>query len=533
MDPLKDYVFVFTGNMSLDREEAKSRVLLLGGRATTSVSSKTTHMVAGAEPGPSKMAKAKELKIEIINEDEFINLLNSFKSYMKQEVVVNIEKSDTNTEIITKDDSNPSFIPWTEKYRPAKIDDLIGNKTVFEQLDKFLSGKTDKKAVLISGAPGIGKTSSALLICRINGIYPVEFNASDLRSKKNLKDHISGLLNNTRISNGTTTKRTAIIMDEVDGMTSDRGGIPELVSLIKSTEIPIICICNDKTHPKMRTLSNYCLDLQCRKLDSRTILPRIKQIFLNEIILNSNGDMRYIINTLQYITSKNVTTTLITRGIFDVVAGMFQKKTISEKTDLYFEDYSLVPLFIHENYVKCNFKNFNDLVLSSESISFSDILDSKIHGPEQDWALLPYHAFFSSIYPINSRILQKRIDFPLFLGQTSKKNKNQRILKALAFRMKYNISSNDFRFYLAKYIYSKCIAYLEVGNITECIDLLKNQQISKEDLILIGDVINLDLYKCLSTKTKTAFTKEYKKACKVLPYYSNNQDEYSTDSFDQ
>lgn len=62
-------------------------------------------------------------------------------------------------------------------------------------------------------------------------------------------------------------------MDEVDGMAGneDRGGIQELILLIKNTQTPIICMCNDRTHQKMRSLVNHCFDL-------RFIRPRVEQI---------------------------------------------------------------------------------------------------------------------------------------------------------------------------------------------------------------------------------------------------------------
>ena len=45
-----------------------------------------------------------------------------------------------------------------------------------------------------------------------------------------------------------------VIMDEVDGMGgSDRGGIQELIALIKRTKVPIIAICNDRQHQKIRS----------------------------------------------------------------------------------------------------------------------------------------------------------------------------------------------------------------------------------------------------------------------------------------
>ncbi|MDI6810184.1 MAG: NAD-dependent DNA ligase LigA [archaeon] len=62
--------FVFTGRISLPREEAKNMVERLGGRVASSVSRKTDYVVAGEEAG-SKLDKAKELGVKIIDENEF------------------------------------------------------------------------------------------------------------------------------------------------------------------------------------------------------------------------------------------------------------------------------------------------------------------------------------------------------------------------------------------------------------------------------------------------------------------------------
>lgn len=48
-------------------------------------------------------------------------------------------------------------------------------------------------------------------------------------------------------------RKQVVIMDEVDGMGgSDRGGIQELILLIKKSRVPIIAICNDRQHQKIR-----------------------------------------------------------------------------------------------------------------------------------------------------------------------------------------------------------------------------------------------------------------------------------------
>jgi DNA polymerase III delta prime subunit len=53
---------------------------------------------------------------------------------------------------------------------------------------------------------------------------------------------------------GKTGSKRVVIMDEVDGMSaSDRGGTQELIKMIKTSKIPIICICNDRYSQKVKS----------------------------------------------------------------------------------------------------------------------------------------------------------------------------------------------------------------------------------------------------------------------------------------
>jgi len=73
--PLEGLTFVLTGTLSsMTRDEAKERIEQLGGNVSSSVTSKTDYLVVGEEPG-SKLARARELGVKIINEKEFLALL--------------------------------------------------------------------------------------------------------------------------------------------------------------------------------------------------------------------------------------------------------------------------------------------------------------------------------------------------------------------------------------------------------------------------------------------------------------------------
>ena len=77
--PLAGKSFVLTGALEhFTRDEAEARIRELGGRVSSSVSRKTACVVAGADSG-SKLARAAELGVAVMNESEFVKLLERWR----------------------------------------------------------------------------------------------------------------------------------------------------------------------------------------------------------------------------------------------------------------------------------------------------------------------------------------------------------------------------------------------------------------------------------------------------------------------
>jgi DNA ligase (NAD+) len=75
LGPLSGKVFVLTGTLqSMPREEAVKRLEQLGARVAAAVSKKTTYLVAGSDAG-SKLEKARQLGVDILDEERFLHLI--------------------------------------------------------------------------------------------------------------------------------------------------------------------------------------------------------------------------------------------------------------------------------------------------------------------------------------------------------------------------------------------------------------------------------------------------------------------------
>ena len=87
------------------------------------------------------------------------------------------------------------MIMWTEKYRPDKIEAIIGNEEtrieIVEWMKSWLEGKSNKKCGgIFLGPSGIGKTTLAYALAKKFNLKIIEMNASDTRTEKKIKEII-------------------------------------------------------------------------------------------------------------------------------------------------------------------------------------------------------------------------------------------------------------------------------------------------------------------------------------------------------
>ncbi|EMG49195.1 Replication factor C subunit, putative [Candida maltosa Xu316] len=202
-------------------------------------------------------------------------------------------------------------LPWVEKYRPHKLDDIVGNEETIERL-KLIVQDGNMPNMIISGLPGIGKTTSihCLAYELLGDNYhqaTLELNASDDRGIDVVRNKIKQFAQ-TKISLP-PGRQKIIILDEADSMTPGAQQALRRTMEIYSNTTRFAFACNQSSKI-IEPLQSRCAILRYNKLSDEEVLARLLEIIkaedvkynsegLQALIFTAEGDMRQAINNLQ------------------------------------------------------------------------------------------------------------------------------------------------------------------------------------------------------------------------------------------
>lgn len=615
--------FVFTGVLqTISRDDGQALVKRYGGKVVGQPSSKTSFVVLGDDAGPSKLAKIQSLSIKTIDENGLFDLIRKLPAFggggkgaqkaqekkkadedkvRKQAAEMEAEEKARKVEAEkaakkaaaggapVKAVAAPPVQLLTSKYAPTQLSHICGNKAQVEKIQSWLrnwpknkkynfqrrgaDGMGGERAIIVSGPPGIGKTTAAHLAATLEGYDVLESNASDSRSKKLVENGVSDVMNNTSLLGyfagdgknvDATKKKIVLIMDEVDGMSAgDRGGVGALAKFCKKTEIPLILICNERKLPKMKPFDHAAFDIRFNRPTVDQVRSRIMTICHREglklpptvvdaLIEGSNKDIRQIINmistakldqtSMDFDQSKAMSKAWEKHVILKpwdicqkmLAGGLFapaSKATLNDKIELYFNDHEFSYLMIQENYLRTkpmaltgkgysqrehNLKALELFDNAAESISDGDLVDRMIHGPQQQWSLMPTHAVFSTVRPasfIAGQLLGS--NFTSWLGNNSKFGRLGRSLREIHSHMRLRSSGdhNEIRQQYLPALWTQLVGRLQDQNndaVGPVIDLMDSYFLTREDFDTVQELgvgqMDGDKVK-IETKTKAAFTR--------------------------
>jgi replication factor C subunit 1 len=294
--------------------------------------------------------------------------LKKLKEEPCSQLFVDKYKPKTFSKFIGNKDNLKAIVSWIKSFDTRVKEFTVKSNAWKAKRDAWLKKNKGKKytvktpvlkrALLVAGPSGIGKTCSMDLVVKEAGYKMFYFAPLDEGLAKKIQP----------ISQSSFHKKSCLVVDGVDYM-SGRG---DLVKVAKNSSIPVICICNERYGSEMKALCESCDKIvdftkppvgdikifikDVCKTEKITIWDDSKLIRLVTVL---NQDIRWILNNIQFLHSgevKDVSMPGAEPG--QIALFMAADKLLQPKAKLSYEtkqsiinEHDLMPLFVHENYI--------------------------------------------------------------------------------------------------------------------------------------------------------------------------------------
>jgi replication factor C large subunit len=301
---------------------------------------------------------------------------------------------------------------FTEKYAPRKPSEIVGQADALKQLQQFVSNfkNSKKKAAMLYGPSGVGKTSAVYAIAKQHNWEVVEVNASDFRTAEDINAIVGSAIKQQSLF--FTGK--LILVDEIDGLAGnqDRGGAQALVKLIEETRYPIVMTATNPYDNKLSSLRSKSLLVEFPALGYESLFSILKTICAHEKIASEDealrmlarragGDARAAINNLQVVAiiagklTKDSVEELSDRDRTEHIMTALQKifkgttlEVVTKAFETVEEDVDEQFLWLDENLPK-EYTTLADLARAYDALSKADVFKSRIKR-WQHWRFLIY-----------------------------------------------------------------------------------------------------------------------------------------------
>ncbi len=211
---------------------------------------------------------------------------------------------------------------WVDKYRPQTFNEIIGQDYFVKRVKAFINSKS-LPHLLFTGAPGTGKTTTALVVARElygkNGTTGnfLELNASDDRGIDVIRNQIKEF---AKLKSLADVPYKIICLDEADSLTKDAQQALRRTMEKYSSSCRFILSCNELAKI-LDPIQSRCVIFRFKSLDEKSLHTLLSKIEKKEklnidknaknlLVEISRGDVRRLLNTLQAAASINTKVSL-------------------------------------------------------------------------------------------------------------------------------------------------------------------------------------------------------------------------------